>query len=263
LSHAARYVREGATMTIGELVKRIMTAGASSEVVAIVIEAFEDMSRSVTRDLPDNERDKKRKQDRARKQKWREKRRQNGANAEANDAASNPGQQRDQKPDMSPGRGSLRCESSSFLPSLLPEEGKRERKKEATTRARGTRLSLEARLSDADRQFAIENGVRDPESAWAEFRDYWIGVPGQRGTKLDWSATWRNRVRAISSKHGGQNGRGFNGPSGRSSRAAETAVGVAAAFGFDLGQGPDAGRRDDEIPLGRHELDLSPTRRSG
>jgi len=29
----------------------------------------------------------------------------------------------------------------------------------------------------------------------AEFIDYWIAVPGTRGTKLDWEATWRNRLR--------------------------------------------------------------------
>ena len=30
----------------------------------------------------------------------------------------------------------------------------------------------------------------------AKFRDYWLGVPGQRGCKLDWPATWRNFVRS-------------------------------------------------------------------
>lgn len=30
-----------------------------------------------------------------------------------------------------------------------------------------------------------------------QFRDYWISVPGQRGVKLDWLATWRNRVRDV------------------------------------------------------------------
>lgn len=29
----------------------------------------------------------------------------------------------------------------------------------------------------------------------AEFRDYWVAVPGSRGCKLDWLATWRNWVR--------------------------------------------------------------------
>lgn len=28
-----------------------------------------------------------------------------------------------------------------------------------------------------------------------EFRDYWTAVPGAKGCKLDWLATWRNRVR--------------------------------------------------------------------
>ena len=32
------------------------------------------------------------------------------------------------------------------------------------------------------------------------FRDYWISVPGQKGVKLDWEATWRNWIRrAVSS----------------------------------------------------------------
>jgi hypothetical protein len=28
-----------------------------------------------------------------------------------------------------------------------------------------------------------------------KFRDYWLGVPGAKGRKLDWPATWRNFVR--------------------------------------------------------------------
>ncbi len=34
-----------------------------------------------------------------------------------------------------------------------------------------------------------------PESVADKFRDYWISQPGQKGVKLDWSATWRNWVR--------------------------------------------------------------------
>jgi hypothetical protein len=30
-----------------------------------------------------------------------------------------------------------------------------------------------------------------------EFRDYWKATPGARGTKLDWDATFRNRIREI------------------------------------------------------------------
>jgi hypothetical protein len=30
-----------------------------------------------------------------------------------------------------------------------------------------------------------------------EFRDYWLSVPGQRGRKVDWDRTFRNRVREV------------------------------------------------------------------
>lgn len=59
---------------------------------------------------------------------------------------------------------------------------------------RGTRLALDWEPSDADCQFAIAAGL-DPSAVTAEFRDYWIGVPGQRGRKIDWSATFRNSCR--------------------------------------------------------------------
>lgn len=36
----------------------------------------------------------------------------------------------------------------------------------------------------------------DPEGLAEKFRDYWLGVPGQRGSKADWPATWRNFVRS-------------------------------------------------------------------
>lgn len=35
----------------------------------------------------------------------------------------------------------------------------------------------------------------DIESVADSFKDYWVGVPGAKGTKLDWLATWRYWVR--------------------------------------------------------------------
>ena len=64
---------------------------------------------------------------------------------------------------------------------------------------RGTRIPDDWQPSDADRQFAAGEGV-DPDHLRDEFVDFWVGVPGQRGTKLSWSATWRNRVRAVAGK---------------------------------------------------------------
>jgi len=41
----------------------------------------------------------------------------------------------------------------------------------------------------------------------AKFCDYWIGVPGAKGIKLDWFATWRNWIRrSTESKQGKSNG---------------------------------------------------------
>ena len=35
----------------------------------------------------------------------------------------------------------------------------------------------------------------DAEEIFDEFRDYWISVPGRKGFKLDWEATWRTWLR--------------------------------------------------------------------
>lgn len=44
---------------------------------------------------------------------------------------------------------------------------------------------------------AVEVPGVDLDAATREFVDYWRGVPGARGRKLDWPATWRNRMREV------------------------------------------------------------------
>lgn len=39
--------------------------------------------------------------------------------------------------------------------------------------------------------------IASAEKLTAEFVDHWKGVPGSKGVKLDWEATWRNRMRAL------------------------------------------------------------------
>lgn len=61
-----------------------------------------------------------------------------------------------------------------------------------------------SRLPDgwsADIGVAIELGLTkaDAISEEAKFCDYWRAVPGQRGVKLDWQATWRNWCRRAAS----------------------------------------------------------------
>lgn len=40
----------------------------------------------------------------------------------------------------------------------------------------------------------------DGDAITAEFVDYWRGVPGAKGTKTDWIATWRNQVRRVAER---------------------------------------------------------------
>ena len=57
-----------------------------------------------------------------------------------------------------------------------------------------------------------------------KFRDYWTGVPGQRGRKLDWLATWRNFVR-------NERAAPHSGVSGRTALQAERARNLDLALG--------------------------------
>lgn len=64
--------------------------------------------------------------------------------------------------------------------------------------ATGTRVP-DRPLPDTWAQFAVTLGL-DPSAVYAEFLDYWRGVPGQKGRKLDWDGTWRNRCRELAGR---------------------------------------------------------------
>jgi uncharacterized protein YdaU (DUF1376 family) len=59
---------------------------------------------------------------------------------------------------------------------------------------RGTRLSADWQPSSDERGFAADLGI-DPDATADAFRDYWVAVPGAKGRKLDWPATWRGWCR--------------------------------------------------------------------
>lgn len=66
---------------------------------------------------------------------------------------------------------------------------------------RGARLPDGWGPSEAVREWArSEFPAVNLDVVLAEFADYWRSVPGQRGTKLDWDATFRNRVREVSER---------------------------------------------------------------
>src|SRR5262249_8268225 len=61
---------------------------------------------------------------------------------------------------------------------------------------KGTRFTLEE-LPQLWRDFC--QGRRpdlNPDETFAAVSDFWKGVPGAKGLKLDWFATWRNWVRS-------------------------------------------------------------------
>jgi hypothetical protein len=63
----------------------------------------------------------------------------------------------------------------------------------------GRRLPEKWEPSPEDRVFAASL-LLDVDAVLGEFRDYWKGVPGARGRKLDWSATFRNRCREVAGR---------------------------------------------------------------
>ena len=65
-------------------------------------------------------------------------------------------------------------------------------------------------------QWAKENKPNvDPEREQEVFRDYWLAVPGQKGCKLDWPATWRNWIRRAAENKGGDKSPEHDPPSRR------------------------------------------------
>ncbi len=64
--------------------------------------------------------------------------------------------------------------------------------------ARGSRLPNDWQLPELWQTWALRNTrlSRSQVAREAErFRDHWLAQPGQRGTKVDWFATWRNWCR--------------------------------------------------------------------
>jgi hypothetical protein len=61
---------------------------------------------------------------------------------------------------------------------------------------RGSRLNSTVFPEDWKVFCLTERSDLDPEKTFASFADHWKSVPGTKGVKLDWDATWRNWVRS-------------------------------------------------------------------
>lgn len=69
--------------------------------------------------------------------------------------------------------------------------------KAKTKATRGTRLPAGWTPSSSTLAWAKREGIVDPLGPIDEFRDYWRSVAGAKGTKLDWDAVYRNRLREL------------------------------------------------------------------
>lgn len=112
---------------------------------------------------------------------------------------------RDVTPSHTPSRAVTRRHAESRKEREEEKEKKEEKEDHSTTTPvavpaskRGTRLPTDWTPAEETQAWARSQGVSDPcGKLLEEFRDFWVGVPGARGTKLDWDATYRNRVRQV------------------------------------------------------------------
>jgi hypothetical protein len=83
-------------------------------------------------------------------------------------------------------------------PPLISEHIREEQHRRSGADTRGSRIPIPFAISEEMRSWArVQTPGVDLEKATEEFVDYWRGVSGQRGCKLDWVATWRNRMREV------------------------------------------------------------------
>jgi hypothetical protein len=61
---------------------------------------------------------------------------------------------------------------------------------------KGSRFSLQDIPEEWILFCRTERSDLNPKSVFEGFKDYWVSVPGSRGVKLDWFATWRNWIRS-------------------------------------------------------------------
>jgi hypothetical protein len=202
---------------IADMVERMLAEGAPAVAIVAAVRAFEnvtlrhassrDASRSVTQE-----------HSRLRSKRYRNRKKSQQV-AKANDVAAT-----DETVTVhavthhsTPTVGT----NDSLLFKNLSVMKKEESKKEVVTRARGTRLKSGETVTRAFIEAAEALGAQRARipAMWDEFVDYWSAVPGSRGCKLDWLATWRNRVRQIVSK-GNFNGKAKDNPRAGSINAA-------------------------------------------
>lgn len=92
-------------------------------------------------------------------------------------------------------------DSGRATPSPAPTPNSNSKTTVAAEAARGTRIGKDWIPSKATvDQMREQFPHLDLKAINTEFVDYWVGIPGARGRKSDWDATWRNRVREVAGR---------------------------------------------------------------
>ena len=215
-----------------EITSELIASGLSQSQTALLMELVLSMSTGLSGGHPQDRADKateRRERDKLRKREERKRINELQGGAKANDIAATPSIPSTAVRGLSTGQ-SGRLPDEEEIERGLQVEGKKKSKK-------GSRLQNCARASDDDRAFALSTGIPPDkiDTEWAEFVDFWIGVPGARGVKLDWPATWRNRVRSIIWKYKGGHGKSPHSP--RTDPVAGRATAREADFVAAMGRG--------------------------
>lgn len=238
---------------IADMIERMAAENASLAAIIIAVRAYETvhamstgMSSGSQVESPDDALERRRKYDREYKRK-----RRLAAQLVSTDVSTDvsTGQSTGQVDAVLSTSLSSSCDSPKKK-GIREEEEQRPELLEGQKKkvSRGTRMESTARLVEEDLQFALACGMSEQRAreAWAEFVDYWIGIPGQRGCKLNWAATWRNRVRELTGK-GGKNERNYprraDRPTGPDPRQNAVIAGVGRAFARRFANGSAEDRR--------------------
>ena len=115
-------------------------------------------------------------------------------------------------------------------PEPEPEPDTKKEAKASLEKKRGNRLADDWFLPKEWGEWAVDEGYEyDQIKVEAEkFKDYWHGIAGAKGVKLDWQATWRNWMRNTSQQKGGSNGNRTNNNGRSKSDAAAREIAFAA-----------------------------------
>ena len=106
-------------------------------------------------------------------------------------------------------KGSSKAKAKLKQPEPEPEPYKKDTK--VSTKKRASRLPDDWILPmDWGDWAVVEFGLSESTVRFEadKFKDYWIGVGGQKGTKLNWKSTWRNWIRNSNQPKVRNNGNG-------------------------------------------------------